>query len=62
MKSSYKSPFSVDYRKPIVLDSKDSRVSSQARYQSRAGSKVVFSDFRNGSKPLELEEYVEPES
>lgn len=48
----YQSPFSVDYRKPIIIDSHDPRAKFDkiGRYRNRAGSQVIVSD--NHKNPL----------
>lgn len=40
----YRRPFSVDYRKPVVMDSSDPRYKNLERYRSRLGRKVIVKD------------------
>lgn len=42
--SKYKRPFSINYRKPVVLDSSDPRYKNLERYRSRLGRKVIVRD------------------
>lgn len=50
--SKYKRPFSVNYRKPVVLESSDPRYKNLERYRSRLGRKVIVKEL-NEQKELE---------
>ena len=57
--SKHKSPFTVDYRKPIIIASDDPRNKNGAslnKYKSRAGSKIIITDM---AKPRTLQKFNE---
>lgn len=55
--SKYKSPFSVDHRKPIFIKNNDQRAQSNKinNYKSRSGSKIYNIDQNNKLKNLNIE-------
>lgn len=55
--SKYKRPFSVNYRKPVILESSDPRYKNLERYRSRLGRKVIVKEL-NEQKVLENIEEV----
>lgn len=50
----YKRPFSINYRKPVVIDSTDPRFKNLERYRSRLGRKLIVTDLAESAN---LEEY-----
>lgn len=54
--SNYKRPFSVNYRKPVVMDSSDPRYQNLERYRSRLGRKVIVKDL---PEPMQIISPVE---
>ena len=47
-----KRAFSVNYRKPVFIDSNDPRVKDLDKYKSRIGREVILRDLPN---PIKLE-------